>query len=173
MDPTKTKRPYTIGELRAWEPKFRRFIDSANPTQKGCHLWTGGWVNKQGGYGWYRRDAERYMAAHRIVWALDHGVVPPPDVAILHRCDEPRCCLSDHLVAGSQLMNIHDMVLKGRHTYGERHPFAKLTAEKVIAARRLHAEGEGVCALARAFGVSLGPMQRALSGKTWRHVVAM
>ena len=53
---------------------------------------------------------------------------------------------------------------------GSAHGRARLDEAKVLEARRLHAEGWGIKALAARFGVGKVTMHYALAGKTWTHV---
>lgn len=46
----------------------------------------------------------------------------------------------------------------------------KLTSEKVAAIRRRLVEGEGVCFLAREYGISVGTLCRIKTRKAWAHV---
>jgi predicted XRE-type DNA-binding protein len=78
---------------------------------------------------------------HRWVYIQAYGPLPRTTV-VRHKCDNPRCINLDHLVAGSQRDNMHDMIARGRarHRYGEDHPQSKLTTEQVQEIRRLYNE---------------------------------
>lgn len=51
--------------------------------------------------------------AHRFSYALAFGNIPD-EIVICHRCDNPACVRPDHLFAGTQKDNLHDMTVKGR-----------------------------------------------------------
>jgi hypothetical protein len=57
----------------------------------------------------------------------------------------------------------------GTLMWGERHPLAKLTEEKVIEIRRRAALGEAHERLARECGVARRTIASAVSGRTWPH----
>lgn len=50
---------------------------------------------------------------------------------------------------------------------GERNKNAKLTAEKVRAARQRYLEGESISSLARFYGVAGTTMARVVNGESW------
>ncbi len=54
---------------------------------------------------------------------------------------------------------------------GERHPRAKLTAEKVRAIRQLRIQGWTLRRLAAEFGVSDHTVRAILDSRTWKHMV--
>lgn len=62
-----------------------------------------------------------------------------------------------------------DCIAKGRQSKGDRHFSAKLTAQRVVAARQRYAEG-GISrrTLAAIYGVGSTTMQSVLERKTWR-----
>lgn len=53
---------------------------------------------------------------------------------------------------------------------GAAHHAAKLTAEIVLECRARYAHGEAIRALAREFGVRQPSMQKAIHGRTWKHL---
>lgn len=59
---------------------------------------------------------------------------------------------------------------RGTQSLGEAHHAAKLTAAKVMAARRRHVKGESMASLAREMGVTIQSMSKAIRGETWRHL---
>lgn len=66
------------------------------------------------GYGRLRYDGDNRLA-HRLSWSLANGRPAPDDQVVMHTCDNPPCCNPEHLVLGTQVENIEDMVKKGRH----------------------------------------------------------
>lgn len=70
------------------------------------------------GYGTshYPERFERVGTTHatRIAWLLDHGRLPPDDMFVCHRCDNPPCVRPDHLFLGTSEDNVYDAIDKGR-----------------------------------------------------------
>ncbi len=128
------------------------------------------------GYGQIRigpRIGGRLFLAHRVAYALEHGMAPS-DIAlhVCHRCDNPKCVRPSHLFLGTAADNMADMVAKGRYSdrprlRGEAHPMARLTEDKVRAIRNSTGDQREA---AKAFGCSQGTVHLIRKGKIWRHV---
>lgn len=76
------------------------------------------WVGSTGG-----RDHRGYMSidgkkllAHRIVYTLAYGDIPP-DTVIRHKCDNPICCNPMHLEPGTRGDNELDKYERNRAGY--------------------------------------------------------
>jgi hypothetical protein len=68
------------------------------------------------GYG-QKKYKGRVVLAHRLAYALAHELdVFSMGGTILHTCDTPGCVEPTHLVLGTQLENILDMVQKDRQS---------------------------------------------------------
>lgn len=148
----------------------------------GCQIWMGSCMaNGYGQIGYQGRNEY----AHRVAWLLQKGSIPIGS-NVLHRCDV-RCCINpDHLFLGSQLGNVHDMMIKGRAVMkgapsgrnpmqlyprilaGERHGMAKLTEHEVAEIRRRYAAGEKQKALASEFGVNQPHISRIIRNENWK-----
>jgi hypothetical protein len=87
----------------------------------GCWLWTGALINT--GYGVLGRGGrnEGLVLAHRLSYALAHGVEPSSEMDLCHTCDVRRCVRPDHLFVGTRLDNVRDMMVKGRARFGGTH----------------------------------------------------
>lgn len=51
--------------------------------------------------------------AHRVSFEVHHGAISVGEV-IRHTCDVRACVNPDHLVAGTQYQNVHDMIDRNR-----------------------------------------------------------
>ena len=137
-----------------------------------CWEWQAGKLSTYGGF----RLEGRMHLAHRVAWMLTHGEMPPPEVKVMHSCDNMLCCNPRHLSLGTQLQNIADMVVKGRQrsggyaSKGEEHPRHVLTDEQVIEIRELYAAGRIMRELAIEYAVSYATIQGIIIGKYWRHI---
>ena len=135
----------------------------------GCLLWEGAVDEK--GYGRVGHQGKN-RHAHRVSWALHHGIMPPQ--MVLHRCDTPACINPDHLFLGNASDNMRDMFAKNRnwpgiHPKGEKHWRAKLTEVDVIAIRN-RSNTESRFVLAREYNVNESNIRLIIQRKTWRHI---
>jgi hypothetical protein len=137
----------------------------------GCIEWTAG--RNKAGYGRINRGrrGEGTVLAHRLVWELKHGPIPP-GMEVCHSCDNPPCCNEAHLFLGTHQDNVADMVAKdrGKHPKGEVHGRAKLTEADVVEIRRRLAAGESQRKIAASFGITQGPVCCIKTGRTWKHL---
>ena len=108
-----------------------------------------------------------HIKAHRFAWILTFGAIPSgseTETCVLHRCDNPPCCNPSHLFLGSRADNNLDKKRKGRSTYGERHPRARLNSELV---RLIRQSSEMNVVLAIRFGVAPTTISAARRRITW------
>lgn len=110
----------------------------------GCWVWTG--ALDRYGYGQVGDKPfmlkhgikGRILGAHRVSWILHHGAIPkgdgPHGTCIMHRCDNRACVNPDHLMIGSQLLNLLDKESKGRGVSpaGSKHGQAKIKDEESL-----------------------------------------
>lgn len=88
----------------------------AHATELGpCWLWTGG--KQSQGYGMMWRDG-RVLGAHKLAWIDENGPIPP-NMNVLHRCDNPSCVRPEHLWLGTTRDNAVDRQAKGRGNRGD------------------------------------------------------
>ena len=115
-----------------------------------CWEWQGS--KTTAGYGsiyWYGK----LKYAHRL--SLEFiGQVIPDRYHACHKCDNPSCVNPNHLFVGSPRDNMQDKVSKGRHTFGEKHPNAKLTNSEVLEIRDMAEDGVFFSDIAKTFDVS-------------------
>ena len=146
-----------------------RFWSKVDVVENQCWLWTGK-INKEGGYGRLLVNG-KYMQAHRYSWTIHNGDIPS-GINVLHNCDITTCVNPSHLFLGTQLDNVHDCLLKGRHVSpkGEDNGNSKLTTEQVEEIRRMYkgrVYGMGYRSIARKFGVSHTLIRYIIIGKLW------
>jgi hypothetical protein len=149
-----------------------------------CAIWTG--KPTSDGYGRLRVDGRDYRA-HRLSWALEHGLTREQlgDTLILHRCDQRLCVRLDHLFDGDHALNAADRDQKGRanvargDTHGSRlHPEsaqqggekrAKLSRDQVLEVRKRYTGLRGQkTALATEYGISKTQVKNILDRTSWR-----
>lgn len=151
-----------------------RFWSKVHKTSD-CWLWVGDQFSN--GYGRFTVSKGPQVGAHRTAYELAYGPIPR-GMVICHRCDTKLCVRPDHLFAGTQADNMHDMIAKGRdrkaeydkQVRGEHHPVAKLTDDDVRSIRRLSADGVSQVQLARQFGVARSLIHRILYRLSWSHI---
>ena len=140
----------------------------------GCWLWIGSSDDK--GYariGATLQDGGRIVIrVHRFMYVKKHGPLEFGQV-VRHKCDV-RCCVNpDHLIVGTQLDNIRDMIQRGRQRAGkgERHALSVLTEERVQAIRSLAEQCNfSFMKLARIFEVDPATIRRVVDRESWQHV---
>lgn len=137
-----------------------------------CWEWQG--YRDPNGYGRIRIKRETKLA-HRISYILTNGPIDE-EVCVRHNCDHPPCVNPAHLVGGTQIDNIQDMVERGRHKgganpmQGETHPFAKLTVSKVTEIRAAYATGTPQRVLARKYNIAPQTVYGLVHRKSWKHI---
>src|SRR5260221_7125100 len=115
-----------------WKDKFWSKIKKGADNE--CWEWQGSTSVR--GYGFIRINYKQH-GTHRISYALTHKTSIIFNGCVLHTCDNPSCCNPNHLILGTQLQNIQDMVKKGRQRggsadqHGENNNGAKLNMQKV------------------------------------------
>jgi len=137
-------------------------------TASGCWEFNGG--KNARGYGQmavgdYVSGVSTPRLAPRV--AYEAWVGPIPDgVFICHKCDNPPCVNPAHLFLGTSLVNVRDMVAKGRNPHGERHAGHTLSDANIAELRARYAAG-GVSqrVLGHEYGVSQQLVSRWVRGE--------
>lgn len=110
--------------------KNRFYAKVLIPDENGCMIWNGAKSKK--GYGGFVGHNKKMTNVHRYSYSLYNGVIPT-GMSICHTCDNPSCVAPNHLFAGTQKENVHDMLRKkrGKDNSGIKNGMSKLTEEKV------------------------------------------
>lgn len=135
----------------------------------GCWLWIGSLDGKN--YGHLKIDG-RYISAHRLSYVLHKGEYPL-GLMLLHRCDNTYCINPDHLIPGTSLDNMRDMVAKGRvnrwlgRRSGDGNPNSRITSDTVRLIRARWRDGLKYAAIAAELGISSGIVGSIVRGERW------
>jgi hypothetical protein len=168
-------KPYTTHKRHtSLLVRFWSFVDERGPDE--CWGWQGG--RDRQGYGQMTVRRGKTLKAHRLSWELAHHCEIPDGMMIRHTCDNPSCVNPAHLLVGTNVDNMHDLMERGDSKKlarcvlpGERHRSSKLTADQVCEMRRLHREnGHGAVELARRYGVHRCTAWEAITHRTWKHI---
>lgn len=127
----------------------------------GCSLWLGR-VQKHG-YGCLQVGSSSLLA-HRVAFALEYKYWPS---VVRHSCDNPPCVNPQHLLGGTHLDNMRDMVARGRQQMRERHSGAILDENAVEKIKQSLLAGTAASSLARMHGVHVNTIQAIKEGKSW------
>jgi hypothetical protein len=127
-----------------------------------CWVWTG--FCAPSGYGSVTRHGKSHRV-HRLAWEDAYGPIPP-DLIVMHLCDNRRCLRLTHLALGTCADNDRDRVSKGRQVRGERVNGSRLSRNDVVDIRRRYPE-TSLKVLAREFSVNPTSIHRAATGRTW------
>lgn len=167
------QRLYLTGslELKKRPTDYERFCSRiVKSDDDKCWGWRG--AVHPFGYGVFTINRKN-IAAHRASWQFFCGEIPP-ELHVLHRCDNPPCCNPNHLFLGTAKDNIRDCVQKGRYKSnskrGEEHNAAKLTTKDVLTIRKAIKDGVSQSSLARKYKISLGCIWAIKIRKTWAHL---
>lgn len=145
----------------------RRLAQKSKPQANGCTVWTG---TRTRGYGYISFwNGERGVAhrAHRIAYALHHGLAFDFEGVVMHTCDNPACINPAHLRLGTQAENMADKKAKARNQFGSRCSYAKLDEAKVAAIR---ADPRPQSIIATAYGITQQTVSDICRRRIWKHV---
>ncbi len=113
------------------------------------------------------RIGRRRVYAHRLAFAMGHGV-DPAGLVVRHKCDNPPCVNPEHLELGTIGDNMRDKGRTGVHK-GVNNPKAKLTEDDVMDIRSLLVLGFGCAEIGRNFNVSDVTIGLIKRNETWSH----
>lgn len=146
--------------------KLKQF---SKPAENGCVLFTGH-LDKDG-YGRVRVGRRMYRT-HRLAWELANSSIEK-GICICHKCDNPSCVNPDHLFAGTPKDNTQDMFRKGRQSRrgGVDNGNSKLTPDKVLRLREMHAAGASLRELSNTFSIHPAYASQVANGFNWKEIV--
>lgn len=107
---------------------------------------------------------------HKLVATAFLGPCPQ-GLQVNHKDTNKQNNAASNLEYLTQLGNAQHAKANGRSPRGERNGQAKLTAQQVLEARRLHGEGWNGQQLARKYHITHGAMRDILRGKNWKHLL--
>ena len=157
------------------EEHLSRFWSRVEKRQNGCWIYKG--ATDKWGYTHVGVNGKRKQA-HRWIYEKVKGAIPA-GMLLMHSCDVPACVNPDHLTPGTDATNHADSKAKGRNTYGEKNPHAKLTEELVREIRAEYrptraASGKivksNVDELVAKYGLPRQAISNAALGHTWKHI---
>lgn len=145
-----------------------RFFYSVEKTD-GCWNWKAS--KDKDGYGRFRGDVGgvMYFDAHRFSWAYFNLELIPPNMMVMHKCDNPSCVNPDHLMLGSAQDNSMDMVSKGRAANGLRNARTG-TKLNEVQVRAIAADERRYDAIAAEYNVQKQCVFDIKNRKTWAHL---
>jgi hypothetical protein len=133
-----------------------------------CWPWLG--TRHYRGYGKFgnRRSAHENFA-HRYAYADTHGEIGQ-GIEIRHNCDNPPCCNPAHLLPGTHLENMRDMVERKRlpDRRGELGYTTRLTVDQVVEIRQRAANGELYASID--FKIARVTVSAIKRRRLWKHV---
>lgn len=142
-----------------------------------CWIWLA--ARHGSGYGNFMVKKGVLEGAHRVSFRLTFGAIPD-GLQVLHRCDNRVCVRPDHLFAGTQHDNMHDMISKGRAAIGDAlnhrsqlgalNNGAQLSEDVVREFKMRLKRGERRAAVARELGITRANAWAIVHGKSWTHV---
>jgi hypothetical protein len=160
------RNPINVKRVKEERERFEEKYEKRAPDA--CWPWQAGTFGD--GYGRFTLDGN-YHQAHRIAWALAHGVDPSDDL-VLHECYNEICVNPSHLMTGNHRINmVHAFDEHGIGVFGgEDDPNTKLTLEDAREIReRYDAEDITQAELADEYGVSGSTISHVVNGRAWTH----
>ena len=122
----------------------------------------------QDGYGRLNFDG-RPQLAHRVAFLIVNNHWPTP--CARHTCDTPACVNPRHIIEGTQIDNIYDMISRGRKACGTGVMHAKVTDDLVRQMRREYIPRvNGTSKLGRKYGLNRKNVYNIVMRRAWKHV---
>jgi hypothetical protein len=136
----------------------------------GCWIWLS--AGAPGKYGFrYGAMVLQGKTIRATKYSYENFIGPVQDGMLLcHKCDNPPCVNPGHLFIGTAEDNTQDKVNKDRHLWGEKHPKAKLTKDKVEEIRYMIASGLGVSEVGRMMRIPKQRISEISNYKRWKRM---
>lgn len=133
-------------------------IDIKNNNE--CWNWIG--CLNHDGYGEIKINYKKYLV-HRVVYELIYDSIPD-GLLVLHKCNNPSCCNSNHLYIGTHEDNMKQMTKDLRQAY-------KLSPKNILEIRNLYSTGNySQRKLGDMFNVDHSTIGDVISKKTGRYI---
>ena len=134
-----------------------------------CWVWFGSKIKCGYGNIYTGPGRTETKLVHRVSWELHHGPIPE-GMLVCHECDNPPCVRPEHLFLGTDKDNNDDCMAKGRHSYGEKHPTAKLTEKQVIEIKKKISDGKTLLGLSKEYDISRTQLREIRDRESWKHI---
>lgn len=165
----KCVNPYHLYLLPTFKSDIEFDIRFENNIIKTDYCWN--WIGRKNeeGYGLISNKGIQYRA-HRISYVKYKGTIPK-NLIICHKCNNSSCVNPDHLYAGTNKDNSHDMVKAMRCKMGSANKNSKIDENTVILIRKLYADGmHSQYELASNFNVSQPTISAIVTNRIWKHI---
>lgn len=143
---------------------MRKPIEYYVDLNTGCFICTSHYRN-EAGYPKISVDGKK-LNMSRYIYELNYDKIPP-DMLVMHICDNPSCINPLHLKLGSHQENMVDRNNKQRQARGENNGRSKLTEGQVKEILRSNLPKRR---LAKMYGVVPAVIRKIKNGVLWRHV---
>lgn len=163
-DNHKPRRPVALPVLTEGERRSFWATVDRSAGHDSCWPWTG--ITEP--YGRVKIRGKLYLA-HRVAFALVHGLEAAVDALVRHSCDNPPCCNPAHLLSGSYADNTADMLDRGRANPRRGESNVRAIANDDLVREILAAPMSGRKTAAH-FGVSYGLVANIRAGRSWKHI---
>lgn len=143
-----------------------RFLSKTQVISTGCIEWTR--AKDYQGYGVATFNSKS-IRAHRLSYMIFVGNIPP-NMYVLHRCDNPSCVNAKHLFLGTNKENMRDKVLKGRQANGEKNGNSRMKEEEILQIRKLYLSGVSMKEISKKFNSNVSQVHKIIRRKLWGHI---
>lgn len=146
-------------------------LDGIRELDDGCWICTRAYPTTKGYHRLQiRRDNVVYREPlHRFSYEHFKGPIPPR-LNACHSCDFRPCCNPAHLFAGTQAINMQDMVKKARGLVGALNTNTVFTEADILSIYQDEDAGLTRAGIARKHGVTPECISHILTGRNWKHL---
>jgi len=158
-----------------WNIKFeKRFwskVQLPQDLKNDCWIWIAG--KGRDGYGrFYVKNTtikDHRVRANRLSYEYYYGI-PPNNMEVCHKCDNPACVNPNHLFLGSKRDNQLDKIAKNRQARGTINGRSKLTEFDIINIRQLYKQGTTCQMLANMYNMGWTTINNIIKRNIWTHI---